>query len=118
MYSYAIRQKPILFENGGYFFIWSNFKNTTVKDRTYKKITFGVLAAGFSYRLRNLEFTYGIGQYLILSSEEKGEIGGEGGAGEDEKWYRISSNDLKEAWETIKENPGGTLHAFEIRWFF
>ena len=91
-----------------------------ISDFSYKRINLGVLAAGFSYRIKNLEFTYGLGQYLLLSSEKKDETvgGAEGGAEEGDEWYRISWDDIKEVWETIKDNPGGTLHAFEIRWFF
>jgi len=88
---------------------------------SYSKITLGVLAAGFTYTIKNLEVSYGIGQYILLSAEKRDEdIGGGGGdgGGEEEKWYKIDWDDIKKAWNTLKENPGGTLQSLEVRWYF
>ena len=87
----------------------------------YSKIDLGVLSAGFSYRLKNFEITYGLGQYIPLALEERGESdsnGDGGGSGSGDKWYSISWDDIKKAWDDIKENPGGTLQTLEIKLYF
>ncbi|MGA1840665.1 MAG: hypothetical protein ACMUIU_08570 [bacterium] len=92
-----------------------------IREFSYYKITLGILALGLSYRVKNLEFSYGLGQYILLSSKKREDediIYDEHKEGEEEKWYRISWNDIKEAWDKIKDNPGGTLHTLEARFYF
>ncbi|MGA1865726.1 MAG: hypothetical protein ACMUHX_11780, partial [bacterium] len=91
-----------------------------IREFSYYRITLGILALGLSYRVKNLEFSYGLGQYILLSSKkmEDEDIYYEHEEGEEEKWYRISWNDIKDAWDKIKDNPGGTLHALEARLYF
>lgn len=93
-----------------------------ISSLSYSKITLGVIAAGFTYTIKNLEVTYGIGQYILLSAKERDEdVGGGGGGeggGEEEEWYKIRWDDIEEAWNTLRENPGGTLQSLEIRWYF
>jgi len=93
-----------------------------VSELSYSKITLGIFSMGFSYRVKNIEFTYGLGQYIPLSFKQKGEdvIDGDGSDGGEKKkeWYKTIWDDIKEAWDKIKDNPGGTLHSIEVKWYF
>lgn len=89
-----------------------------IREFSYSKMTLGILAVGFGYYIKNLELRYGLGQYILLSLKKREDIGDGDKGVEEEKWYKISWDDIKEAWEKIKDNPGGTLHVLEVRWYF
>ncbi|MGA1824542.1 MAG: hypothetical protein ACMUIP_07730 [bacterium] len=87
------------------------------KALSYSKITMGVLALGLSYTIKDFEITYGLAQLIPLSKEKKEEEA-EISDVEDDGKSTLDWDDVKDVWETIKDNPGGTLHVLEVRWYF
>ncbi|MGA1868008.1 MAG: hypothetical protein ACMUJM_05605 [bacterium] len=86
-----------------------------VKELSYTEITFGVIALGFSLRIKSVEVTYGFTQFIPLSMKKRG---GEGGESEEKKGSTLEWEDIEEVWDSIKDTPGGTFHGVEVIWYF
>jgi hypothetical protein len=82
----------------------------------YKKARFAGLSLGFSYRLGDVEISYGITQLVPLYIEK---VAAEAGAGaEAEIDIRDERANVSDIWEKIKEDPGGNIQKIEVTWRF